>query len=148
MTTTSAPGSVVASRGTRRFGYAVAAAVNVGMLVLVNNVLNSDNFPWVTSELTEVLPVINVTLIVGIVANVVFILSDVHPIKPAGDVITAAVGMVAGISILRVFPFDFSAYDFNWEFVTRAILIVSIVGSAIGVVVSGAKALRPERSGP
>ncbi len=37
--------------------------------------------------------------------------------------------------IFDVFPFDFSAHTFNWDFVARAVLVIALIGTAIGAFV-------------
>jgi hypothetical protein len=46
------------------------------------------------------------------------------------------------IRMLRVFPFDFSAYAFDWALLTRIVLWVAILGSAVAVVVWVVQLLR------
>jgi hypothetical protein len=41
--------------------------------------------------------------------------------------------------MFQVFPFDFSGYQFDWEIVTRVVLILAIIGTAIAVVVETVK---------
>jgi hypothetical protein len=42
-------------------------------------------------------------------------------------------------TVLTVFPFDFSGYQFDWEIVTRVVLIFAIVGAGIGALVETIK---------
>ena len=54
-----------------------------------------------------------------------------------------AVGIAVLTRYLAVFPFDFSMYaGFNWAVLARIVLIVGIVGSAIGVIVELVKLAR------
>jgi hypothetical protein len=41
--------------------------------------------------------------------------------------------------MLTVFPFDFSAYQFDWEIVARFVLVLAIIGSSIGALVEAIK---------
>ena len=36
--------------------------------------------------------------------------------------------------VLTAFPFDFSAYSFDWALVVRIVLILAMVGAGIGTV--------------
>jgi hypothetical protein len=51
------------------------------------------------------------------------------------------IGLVVTVRIFRVFPFDFSEYDFPWAGTTRAILILAMVGVCIGMIVEAVKLL-------
>jgi hypothetical protein len=43
---------------------------------------------------------------------------------------------------LQVFPFDFSAYVFDWEVVARVVLVLAIIGASIGAVAEIAKLVK------
>ena len=49
--------------------------------------------------------------------------------------VTAGIGLIVMIRIWNVFPFDFSDSAFDWTFVVRLLLVVAMVGAAIGIVV-------------
>ncbi len=49
--------------------------------------------------------------------------------------------------IWQVFPFDFSAYEFNWGFVVRVLLVLAMVGAGIGVLAEATKLASGERIG-
>ena len=36
--------------------------------------------------------------------------------------------------VLRVYPFDFSAYSFDWGMLVTVMLWIGLIGSAIGVI--------------
>jgi hypothetical protein len=47
--------------------------------------------------------------------------------------------------VFIVFPFDFTAYDFDWASVARVLLVVAMIGATVGAVVSLTKvATQPE----
>ena len=57
-------------------------------------------------------------------------------VNPGGRALGLAGAFIAAtVRIYQVFPFDFSAYEFPWETLTRAILIIAIVGAAISIIV-------------
>lgn len=145
MTTASAPETTTVSAGARRFGYGVSIAISVGLLFVIGNL--AEWVPWITGDFADVVPVLSVSIIVGIVANVMYMLSDDRRVKALGEAATTIVGLIALIMLLRVFPFDFAAYSFNWEVVSRGILVVAIVGSVVGIVVSGFKLVKPDTKG-
>jgi len=144
MTTLSAPESARVDRGARRFGYAVAVLVNVALLVVANNILSWDLLPWLTAEFETVLPPVNLSLMAAVLANTVYMRNDRTVIRSTGQIVVSLVGAVAAFQMLAVFPFDFSAYSFSWGVVARVILVVTIVGSAIGIIAEAFKLARSD----
>ena len=51
-----------------------------------------------------------------------------------GQITLNLISLVVTYRIWQVFPFDFSAYDFNWDLLTQVILILAMVGSGVGLV--------------
>jgi len=43
---------------------------------------------------------------------------------------------VVAVRLLEVWPFDFSAYSFNWDALTRVMLWIAVVGSIAGMIAS------------
>ncbi len=120
---------------TRRFGYAVAVVVNVAILVVVNRWPGWDAVPFLTGDTEQVLGIVNASIIAGVVANVLFLVTDPPWFKALGDVVTTAVGLAAAVRVWQVFPFDFGSGS-AWETVARVLLVIAIVGSVIGILVN------------
>ena len=123
------------SRAARRFGYGVAVAVNLALLIIVNNVLAWGWFSFLTDDFEEVVPIVSLSLVAGAVGNLAFIVFDERWFKSIGEIVMAVFSMAATVRVYQVFPFDFTAYDFDWEPVARGILIVAMVGIVISVLV-------------
>ena len=123
----------------RRFGYGVAVVVNVVMLFVTNNILEWGWLPFLTDDFAEVVPWISFSLLASIVANVVYMFDDDTVIKAGGQIAVNLISVVVTYQILRVFPFDFSNYDFNWGIVTRVVLILAMVGAGIGAIAEAVK---------
>ena len=121
----------------RRFGFAVAAFVNLGNVWPGWQVL-----PFLTDETVEVLPWINASLAVGVVANVVNLIFDRAWLKSFGDIVTTSVGLAAMIQLWAVFPFDFGDSTFPWVAIVRTLLGIAIIGSAIAIVVAAVAFVR------
>lgn len=128
--------------GARRAGYAVAAGVNGVLLLLINVTPGWAILPFLTPDMSIVLPWINASMVVGILSNVVNLVRDTPRVKGIGDLITGAVGLVAMIVLWQVFPFDFGAEPNGWSTVTRVVLLIGIVGTAIALIVSFVIAVR------
>jgi hypothetical protein len=50
--------------------------------------------------------------------------------------------MLVAIRTYQVFPFDFSAYQFDWERLARFVIVLSMVAIGIGIVVEAVKLVR------
>ncbi|WP_200938540.1 hypothetical protein [Cellulomonas sp. Root137] len=129
-------------RSARRVGYLIGALVDGAILWLVNISPGWQVVPFLTPELGSVLPLVNLSIAVGLVANLVYVLVDPPWLRAAGDAIVPAVGLLPLIALWRVFPFAFEDQSFDWELVVRILLGLGIVGSLIGIVVALATLLR------
>ena len=118
----------------RRFGYGVAVIVNLVMLVAVQFILDWGWLPFLTDEFRGLIPWISLSLLVSIVANLVYQFNDSTIVKSTGQILVNLVSLFVTYQIYLVFPFDFSAYAFNWEVALRILLILTIVGTGIGVL--------------
>lgn len=131
----------------RRVGYVIAIVINVAMLVIVQNVLEWGWPAFLTDEFVDVVPWISLSLIASIVVNVIYQFDDSPTVKSIGQIGVNLISVWVTYTVLTVFPFDFSAYAFNWEVVTRVVLVLAIVGAGIGALVEGIK-LVSSLSGP
>jgi hypothetical protein len=133
---TTPPGQTeLAPAGVRRFGYALAIALGVGILFVVNNLPEEEQIPFLTDDLEQLLPIINTFLLATIAINGVWILYDAAWFRSAGR-ITLNVLIIAVLALTyRVFPFDFSAYDFDWEALMRVLIVSLIVTLTIATIV-------------
>jgi len=122
--------------GARRAGYLVAVLVNAAMLYAVNVWPGWESVPFLTEGMRLVIGLVNLSIVVNLGANVVYLLRDPPWLKALGDILTTAVGLVALVRIWQVFPFDFDDGSFDWTLVVRVLLGVGIVGSSIGIGVA------------
>jgi hypothetical protein len=120
----------------RRIGYIAASVILFWMLVGLNLLPGWDAVPFLTRDTDQVLLLVNLSLAVSLLANVAYIAYDPAWVRSLGDVVTAMVGLAALARVWEVFPFDFSAYSFDWALLVRLVLGVAIVGSVIGVIVN------------
>jgi len=129
ITTPRRPGPVA-----RRFGYLVAVLVNGAILYAANVWPGWEAVPFLTSETRLVLGLVNASIVVSVAANLVYLLADPRWLKALGDVATTAVGIAALVRIRTVFPFAFTTGAVDWTLVANVVLVVGIVGGAIGIV--------------
>ena len=120
----------------RRLGYVIGALLNLALLYAVNIWPGWEVVPFLTAETVTVLAIVNLSFVGNLVANAVYLVNDVPWLKALGTIVTTTIGMVALVRIWQVFPFDFGSSSFNWQLVTRFVLVVSIIGSDIGIVVA------------
>ena len=125
--------SSVSKRTSRRVGYGVAIAVNIAFLVIANNILDWGWFSWLTEDLEDVLPLINLSLVASLAANSAYLVHDGPGFKGGLELVVNSISLVVAIRLLQVFPFDFSTD--GWETLTRWILVVSIVAISLALLV-------------
>ena len=122
--------------GARRAGYLVAVLVNAAMLYAVNVWPGWESVPFLTEGMRLVIGLVNLSIVVNLGANVVYLVRDPPWVRALGDILTTAVGLLAMIRMWQVFPFDFGNTSFDWTLVVRVLLGVGIVGSSIGIGVA------------
>jgi hypothetical protein len=127
--------AVAERRALRVAGYIVAVGINAAILVIVNNVLDWGWLPFLTKDFADLLWLIDLSLLATIGVNLIYIWYDPRWFKSFGQIVTGAISIVVLARMLQVFPFDFSGTAFDWSMVTRAVLILALVGTAIGVLV-------------
>jgi hypothetical protein len=123
------------SAAARRFGYAVGAAVNGVLLYLTNVAPGWRSVPFLTEDVTRVLGLVNLSLLTGLVANLLYGMYDRRWFRDLGAVVTTGVGLAAVVQLLRVFPFAFADSSVDWDTVTWWLLVLGVAGSVIGLVV-------------
>jgi hypothetical protein len=120
----------------RRAGYVVGVLVNAAMLYVVNVWPGWEAVPFLTEDVSLVLGLVNASILVNLVANVVYLVADPRWLKALGDLLNATIGLAALLQVWQVFPFAFSGSQFDWALLARVGLGVAIVGSAVAIVVS------------
>ncbi len=127
----------------RRRGYVATALVDAALLVFIHVWPGWQVVPFLTTETVEVLPAVNATLVAGIAANTVYLLADPPWLRALGDVVVTGVGVVALVTLWRVFPFSLPGEGFDWMLVVRVLLALGVLGSVIAMIVSTVQLLRP-----
>lgn len=134
------------SPGVRRFGYLVAIALNFGFTVVVNNILEWDVLPFLTSEFSRLVGFISLSIALTIAANVIYLAYDPAWFKSLTQIGLLLVSLAVTIRLYQVFPFDFSDYSIAWPQMTRWILIIAMAGTGIGILVEVGKLIRASLS--
>ena len=126
-------------RAGRRFGYGVAIAVNLAMLIGVQYILEWGWLAFLTDEFAGLVPWISFGLATTIVANLVYEFNDTPVVKSTGQLLANLISIFVTFEVYLVFPFDFSGSTFSWDVVMRVLLVLAMVGAGVGVLVEAVK---------
>jgi hypothetical protein len=126
-------------RSGRRAGYVIAIVVNLALLVVVQNILDWGWLPFLTTDFAQVVPWVSMSLIVTAAMNVVYLVDERPDVKSWGQIGINLIGLLITYRVWQVFPFDFSASQFDWTVLTRVVLILGMVGSGIGLLTEATK---------
>lgn len=128
------------SHGTvARGGYLAGALVDVALLVVVNVSPGWRAAPFLTGAARDVVVVVNVSLAVALVVNLLSLLFAGPVLIRAGEVVSTTAGLAAVLKLLMVFPFRFDDSAADWTTVVRSGLIAVVVLVSIAVVVQLAR---------
>lgn len=131
----------------RRTGYAFAAVINAAILYLLNVWPGWEELSFLTEETTEVLGLVNFSLALGVLLNVVYLFADPAWFKVTGELLTALVSLLVVLRVIQVFPFDFSTWNVDWTWLVWTILIIAAIGTFVGAVVQLVTLVRVLTSG-
>lgn len=122
--------------------------VNAIVLYVVDNVLEWDLLPFLTDDFTSVLPLLQLSLLATIAVNVVYLAYDQQTFRSVMQLGLSGISLAVVLRLYEVFPFDFSGYAPMWGTVARAVLILAIVGTGIGIVVEVGRLVGALARGP
>jgi hypothetical protein len=131
-TSTATPTPSTPTRRSRRAGYVASVVVNLLLLIAINVRPGWSAVPFLTDATALVIPVVNLSLVAGTVANLIYAINDPPLVRSLGDCITTTIAFVVVVRLWQVFPFDVSD---GWQIVFRVGLLVVGFGCAIGAVV-------------
>ncbi|BCW76733.1 hypothetical protein NicSoilB11_30580 [Arthrobacter sp. NicSoilB11] len=120
---------------TSRSGNLGSAIVNALLLYGINMWPGWQVLPFLTADMSRVLDLINASLIAGIIVNLVCVVIHARTLVALGNLVVIGFGVAAMLRLWEVFPFDFGTGWSGWPVLVRVLLVLGIVGSAIGAVV-------------
>ena len=123
----------------RKVGWVVAAAVTGAVLWFMNQLLVWDWPSWLTDDFADALPAIRTSLIASIVVYLCYVFYDPAWFRALGDLVTGWFSLVAGWTMWRVFPFDFSAYEFDFSILARFLIGLGMFGVGVAMIANFAK---------
>ena len=126
----------------KRFGYLAAALVNLALLVVVNNLLGWGWLPFLTADFGGLLWMIDISLGASTLLNLIYLAYDPAWFKSVTQMGLNLISIWVTAQLYQVFPFDFSAYRFDWAILIRAALILVILATSFATVVELVRFLR------
>ena len=127
------------SVATRRLGYGITMLVNAAMIVVVNNILEWGWFSWLANDFELLIPIINLSLMSSILVNLAYMVYDAEWFKSMCEIGLLVISITVAVRTFQVFPFDFSAYSWDWEATTKMIIAFAIIGMSIALIVNAVK---------
>ena len=130
------------SSATERFGYLVAIAVNIAMLVIANNILAWGWLPFLTADFNQLLWLIDLSFLASIAVNATYLAYDPPWLKSVCQIGLGGISLAVAVRTYQVFPFDFSASQFNWEPLARVVIVITFIATLIAMVTEMVKLAR------
>lgn len=127
-------------RRSRRGGYAATIVVDLLLLVVVTSWPGWQQFGFLTPAAADVIPIFVTALWVGVGVNLLLLLADPRWLRGLTDMVTSAVGILVLARTWQVFPFTFA--DTVWGLLVRLVIVLGLVGCAIGIVAGFVRFLR------
>lgn len=131
------PGRVLAS-----IGHLIAIAVNLVLLYVVRNLGEWDVLSFLTDDYDKVIGPLSVSIIAAIIGRALRIVFPGRRIGLLIEGVVTVFGFYALLRIFQVFPFEFDPDGFRWDLVARFVLVVGLLGSAIGILVTPLRLLQ------
>jgi len=131
------------SRGGRITGYSFAIMWSIVFLVLFNfyskyiAYYNYDGI-WhrqelLTANFSQWLPIVTAALIASVIGNILLIIYDGYFFRQIVRIVLNLFGLAAIISLLTIFPFDFTVFPRDLTGILNPIVIVVLILVVIGI---------------
>ena len=112
--------------------YFVAIIFNLIFFYIVNNLLNWQVY-FITNSFNEVLWIINLSIIITIIGNILLLLYSPERFRHLMKIILNIVAFIAVYFVYIVFPFNFYNSFYDWGF--SILLILAMIGIIIAIIV-------------
>jgi hypothetical protein len=138
------------TRGGRITGYSFAIAWSIVLLVFLNfynsyiayyqyDVGQWNRFPLLTEGFSHWLPIATVALAASIVGNILLVIYDGRFFRQLIRIVLNLFGIMAVISLLTVFPFDFTVFPGDLTGILNPVvtvfLVLIIIGTGVDTIV-------------
>lgn len=120
--------------------YIASIIFNLIFLYIANNLLDW-NAPFLTSDFTAVLWLVNISLVLTIIFNIVFLAFNSARVRALLKMVLNMISFFVALSFYFIYPLDFSSvsYGDTLDLVAKILIIIGIIGSVIGAVAEFAK---------
>ena len=112
--------------------YFVAIIFNLIFFYIVNNLLNWQVY-FITNSFNEVLWIINLSIIITIIGNILLLLYSPERFRHLMKIILNIVAFIAVYFVYIVFPFNFYNSFYDWGF--SILMILAMIGIIIAIIV-------------
>lgn len=112
--------------------YVFAIIFNLIFLYIVNNLLNW-NIYFITSTFNDVLWIINLSIIIAIIGNILLLLYSPESFRHLVKIILNIISFIAVYIVYTVFPFNFYNSFYDWIF--SILLILALIGIVIAIII-------------
>lgn len=119
----------------KRTGYMAAIVVNVAMLYAVHRLLEWGFVPFLTDDFRQLLPIVSLSLASTVLVNVTYLSYDPAWFRSLTQLGLNGISLAVVVRTYQVFPFDFSAYEFEWAGLVRLALVALMVVIGIALIV-------------
>jgi hypothetical protein len=123
------------SRDSRQVDYVVAVALDALLLFVLNVWPTWASLPFVTVDAIQAVTILNIATVVNIDLNGLCLAVDFGWLKPLTEFINAVFSLMFAMEVRRSFPFNLPAGSVDWELIARLAILVTIIGSVIGIIV-------------
>jgi hypothetical protein len=130
------------SRGTRRFGYLAAAAINSTLVWLLLVAPGWERLTFLTGDFASLTGVVTASLVAGVTVNLVYVVADPPWLKRLGDATTAAFACVVLARTWARFPFELTGGWSSWTTTLRFVLLFLAIATAVAVLANLGELLR------
>jgi len=141
------------TRGGRMAGYSFAIMWSAAIFVLFNfysqyiayyyNDGIWHRYPMLTESFSQWLPIVSVALVAAIIGNIILIIYDGYFFYQLIHIILNLFGLSAVISLLIIFPFNFTVFPGDLTStlnnITIVVLVLIIIGMIVGIIVRTVK---------
>jgi hypothetical protein len=116
----------------RKSEYLVAIIFNLIFYYIVNNLLNWQVY-FITNSFNEVLWIINLSIIITIIGNIVLLVYSPEKFRHVMKIILNIIAFIAVYFVYIVFPFNFYNSFYDWGF--SILMILAMIGIIIAIIV-------------
>lgn len=120
----------------RRFGYLVAATINLFLLWLAPRIGDWDWLP-LTDDYDDVVPWVVASLGATVAVNLTWVVHDPAWWRHLAQAALHAISVAVALQVWDVFPLDLAR---GWELLVRALIVLWLLGASIGAVTELLKA--------